>query len=150
MKIAVEFTPRRQWKKKRKNRDPHARMMRKKWYQRNKGKIKIKRTKRYKALKRNPTWRRWQKKLRSEKSKRRIVGSAPQRIFAIEVGEEGLWVGQLQSLDVDLDLVRATSLKSGQDVCVPLDIFIQCACFDEPEDEREFWTVLESVYGESP
>jgi len=147
---AVTFTPKRQWKKKRKNRDPHARMMRKRWYKKNKPQLKMKRKKRYKQLSKNPTWQKWQKKLRKEKSKRRMLASEdPPRVFAIEVGES-VWVGFLHSLDIEGEVVRACSAKTGQDVCVPLDIFIEYACFANPEDEHEFWAVLESVYGESP
>jgi len=148
-KLSVTYTPKRQWKKKRKNRDPHARIQRKKWYRKNKSKLKVKRNKRYKQLRTNPTWKRHQKKMRREVTKRRMIASeSTPPVFGIGVGE-GIWWGVLQSLDVDADLVRAQSVKTGCPVCISLQTFLEHACFTDPELERCFWAVLESVYGEA-
>lgn len=149
MKAATSFTPRRVWKKKRRDRNIQRRRNRKRWYQRNKSKLRTKRRQRYKQLRKNPTWKRWQTKLRHEKVKRHMTGSIETHpLFGIPVSEEGVWVGLLLSLDMDADVVRARSVRSGRDVVIPLQFFLENAGFADVEFERVFWTTLEVVYGQ--
>ncbi len=146
-RIATEFHPIRQFKRRRKTRDPHLRMLRKKWYRRNKSKLRTKRRQRYKQLRRNPTWKRWQKKLRHEKVKRHMIGSTGMGVLFVIPIRDSLWLGELTSLDVDADVVRAISAKSRRAVVIPLDIFLRFACFTDAEHEQVFWESLETAYG---
>jgi hypothetical protein len=71
-RTAITFRPKRQWKPKRRDRNPRRRLKRRQWYRKNRRQIALKRKRRHKQLRNNPTYKRWQAKKRKERTKRKF------------------------------------------------------------------------------
>jgi len=158
VKTAVVFRPKRKWKPKRRDRNISRRKKRKRWWRRNKHKIKLKRRKRQRMLKHNSLFKQWRKKRYKEKHKRRMrFGSKKERnfpeswfIFHEDV-EEGkpLDVDLGYILDYDPDneefLIYDVDDKTEKTVC--LEDFLTHSEFLEEADFDNFELIMDQYYG---
>jgi len=168
-RLALTFQPKRQWRPKKRDRDPVKRRLRQQWYRKNKGKLKIKRNRRYQQLRNNPTYQRWQAKKRLEKNKRkfRMASESPldlpdDGIPDVQPDPSGLpdiWFvfsEKPETLDVDMGYVvkydpdeesfLIYDVDDFEFKVVGLDDFIQHVEFIEPEDWDNFLALMDEVY----
>lgn len=156
---AITFKPKRQWKPKRRDRDPAKRRKRKQWYRKNKAKIRQKSRKRYKQLRNNPTYKRWQQKKRQEKTKRKFRQASEVFEPTPALGIPDIWVvfsDSPDTIDVDLGFVcdydadeeefLVFDVDDQDTKIIALDDFLTHVAFVEQEDLDNFLSLMDMTY----
>jgi len=142
-------------------------MKRRRWYRKNRNKIRQKSKRRYKRLRKNPAYKRWQARKRREKTKRKfrqamvsperseeftIAEGIPEIYFLFDESESTVDVdlGVICDVDPDEDEILVWDLDDGEYKVVSIEDFVEYAVFLEEDDEDNFYTMMEKVYEDVP
>lgn len=153
VKTAVVFQPKRQWKPKRRDRDISRRKKRKRWWRRNRQRLKIKRGQRRRQLKNNSLFKHWRKKRQREKQKRRMrfatEGNLPEVwfIFRDEAVPLDIDLGYIVDYDPDTEELLVYDVDDDQEKTVDLDEFLSHSEFLEEADLDNFELLMDQYYG---
>lgn len=147
--MRVGYQPIRQFRRRRKDRNIKRKMRRRRWYQRNKSRLKTLRKQRYRALRRNPMWKSWQKKLRKERRQRRMIASDALKLWFVLPCEDGLLVGTFEGVSPNRDAIKVGVPGDGHTL-VPIPEFAAQANFLDEEDEEMFWSTMDQAYDMEP
>lgn len=154
---ALGFQPKRQWKPKKKDRDPQRRRKRKIWYRKNKSKIRQRQKKRYKALRNNPTYKRWQAKKRKETTRRKFRQATqelcpkpgiPEIWFVLSgyPGSPDIDLGYVVDLDPEEDEFTIFDQDTQEEIVIEVGDFLEYAEFLEPEDWTNVLSLMDQAY----
>lgn len=154
VKTAVVFRPKRNWKPKRRDRNIPKRKKRKRWWRRNKLRLKIKRNQRRKQLAHNSMFKAWRKKRQKEKVRRRMrfatEGTLPESwfIFRDEAVPLDIDLGFVLDYDADAEELLIYDADEDTEKVVQLDEFLTHSEFLEEADIDNFLLLLDQYYGE--
>lgn len=159
-KTAAVFRPKRNWKPKRKDRNISRRKKRKRWWRRNKAKVKLGRKRRYKMLKHNSMFKGWRKKRQKERHKRRMRFGAEKKkpelppswfIFRDDVVEAGepldIDMGYIVDYDPDTEDLLIYDVDAETEKVVDLEAFLTHSEFLEEADLDNFELIMDQYYG---
>lgn len=158
VKTAAVFKPKRKWKPKRRDRNIQRRKKRKRWWKRNRVKLKLDRKRRYKMLKHNSLFKGWRKKRQREKQKRRMrfgaekASELPMSWFIFhDDAEEGkpidIDMGYIVDYDPDTEELLIYDLDENVEKVVNLDDFLTHSEFLEEADLDNFELIMDQYYG---
>lgn len=160
------FTPRRQWRPKRRDRDVRRRMKRKLWWRRNHNKIRVDRARRYRQLRNNSLFKQWRKKRYRERDKRRQRFAAegfpaspcpgngiPEIWFvfrddALADRPIDVDMGYVCDYDPDTEEVLIYDLDDEDFKTAQIDDFLRYSEFLEDADWDNFALLMDQYYGE--
>jgi len=146
-------------------------MKRRRWYRKNKQKIKMKARRRYKQLRKNPAYKRWQSRKRKEKTKRRfrqaalgtslfqegpLIADGIPDIYFIFNDEldapDGVDIdlGVVCDIDPDEDEILVWDLDDSEYRTVDISVFDDGAVFLSDEDSDNYLGMLDNVYEQDP
>jgi len=154
VKTAVVFRPKRNWKPKRRDRNIPKRKKRKRWWRKNKFRLKIKRTQRRKQLRHNSMFKAWRKKRQGEKHKRRMrfatEGMLPEVWFVFRDAAVPLDIdmGFIVDYDPDTEELLIFDVDENTEKVVQLDEFLTHSEFLEEADFDNFELMMDQFYGE--
>lgn len=158
VKIAKAFRPKRQWKPKRRDRNISRRKKRKRWWRRNKNRVKLERRRTYKRLKHNSLFKQWRKKRQKEQTKRRMRFGAegktdfPQSWFVFhDDADDGkpldVDIGYIEDYDPDTEEFLIYDVDDDRELVVGLQDFLTHSEFLEEADLANFELIMDQYYG---
>jgi len=160
-KTAVVFRPKRNWKPKKRERNPSLRKKRKAWWRKNKYRLKLKRKKRRRLLQHNSLFKQWRKKRVREKQKRRMRFASekeqktdlPQSwfVFRDDAGDDGrsfdIDMGYVVDYDPDQEDLLIYDVDEDRQKVVNIDDFLTHSEFLEDADIDNFELIMDQYYG---
>lgn len=153
-KTAVAFRPKRQWKPKRRDKNVQRRRKRKRWWRKNKARLKAKRRVRYRQLKNNSLFKQWRKRRVKEKSKRRMRMAAedPSVLESWFIFSDGPFrdidMGYILDYDPDEEELLVYDVDEEEERVVSLTNFLRHSEFIEEADLDNFMLLMEQYYGD--
>jgi hypothetical protein len=158
------FTPRRQWRPKRRDRDVKRRMKRKLWWRRNRNKIRVDRARRYRQLRNNSTFKQWRKRRYREREKRRqrfaMEGfpaspcpsdGIPDVWFVFRddaLDERPVDMGYVCDYDPDTEELLLYDVDDEEFKTAQIDDFLRYSEFLEDADWDNFVLLMDQYYGD--
>lgn len=152
------FRPKRQWKPKRRDRNLGRRKKRKRWWKRNRNRIKMQRRRRYRVLRNNALFKQWRKKRHQEKAKRRMRMAAARPplpevwfLFLDETaqGAPDIGLGYVVDYDPDIEELLVYDVSDDVEKVVSLEDFLGHSEFLEEADLDNFDLLMDQYYGDA-
>lgn len=143
------FRPKRNWKPKRRERNPQKRRKRQQWWRKNRNRLKAQRRRRYKQLKNNPTFKRWRQKRQREKSKRRMRTASADIWFIFKNGEApDIGLGYIIDYDPDEEEFLVFDVENSEELTVEVGDFLRNSEFLGNRDLDRFNALMDKYYPE--
>lgn len=154
VKTSAIFRPKRQWKPKRRDRNISRRKERRRWWRKNKFRIKVRRNQRMKRLRNNSLFKAWRKKRQKEKHKRRMRFASGETVFPeswfIFHDDDILDIdlGYIVDYDPDTEELLIYDVDDDQEKVVGLGDFLTHSEFVEKADLDNFELIMDQFYGD--